>query len=257
MLLHMPLQYARKCDTIKYTDRLMLRIIRRGDTAVKKRFVHFVTALLLTAVVMTVCMGAAQALNASVVMKVSRTAQDSVINAGEDLTWEDVSGVNWSVMGSSSPAGYIYPSLWLQEQFDKNITELPHAVQSDSYGSAFARLASGQIDVLCTYADARRDYADKWTSEYAMTNSIWEDTAVIGVTPAIYNDTISVSKSSPIMDDDFKTALSQAFINIGDTEEGKAVISIYSHQGYQPAQASDYDSERAAQKMIQELNSAA
>lgn len=113
-------------------------------------------------------------------------------------------------MGSSSPAGYIYPSLWLQEQFDKNITELPHAVQSDSYGSAFARLASGQIDVLCTYADARRDYADKWTSEYAMTNSIWEDTAVIGVTPAIYNDTISVSKSSPIMDDDFKAALSQA-----------------------------------------------
>ena len=111
--------------------------------------------------------------------------------------------------------------------------------------------------MLCTYADARRDYADKWTSEYAMTNSIWEDTAVIGVTPAIYNDTISVSKSSPIMDDDCKAALSQAFINIGDTEEGKAVISIYSHQGYQPAQASDYDSERAAQKMIQELNSAA
>ena len=75
--------------------------------------------------------------------------------------------------------------------------------------------------MLCTYADARRDYADKWTSEYAMTNSIWEDTAVIGVTPAIYNDTISVSKSSPIMDDDFKAALSQAFINIGDTEEAR------------------------------------
>ena len=82
----MPLQCARKCDTIKYTDRLMLRIVRRGDTAVKKRFAHFVTALLLAAVLMTVCMGAAQALNASVVMKVSRTAQDSVINAGEDLT---------------------------------------------------------------------------------------------------------------------------------------------------------------------------
>ena len=150
------------------------------------------------------------------------------VNAGEDLTWEDVSGVNWSVMGSSSPAGYIYPSLWLQEQFDKNITELPHAVQSDSYGSAFARLASGQIDVLCTYADARRDYADKWTSEYAMTNSIWEDTAVIGVTPAIYNDTISVSKSSPIMDDDFKAALSQAFINIGDTDVTGQILDLKS-----------------------------
>ncbi|HJD22391.1 MAG TPA: PhnD/SsuA/transferrin family substrate-binding protein [Candidatus Gemmiger faecigallinarum] len=178
------------------------------------------------------------------------------INAGEALTWDDVNSANWSVANSSSPAGYIYPSLWLQENFETNITDLAHAVQSDSYGSAFARLASGQVDVLCTYADARRDYEDEWTSEYGMTNSIWEDTAVIGVTPAIYNDTISVSKTSPIMDDDFKAALSQAFINIGNTEEGKEVIAIYSHNGYQPAQSSDYDSERAAQEMIQSLNSA-
>ena len=178
------------------------------------------------------------------------------VNAGEELTWEDVSSANWSVANSSSPAGYIYPSLWLQENYEMNITDLPHAVQSDSYGSAFARLASGQVDVLCTYADARRDYEDEWTGEYAMTNSIWDDTAVIGVTPAIYNDTISVSKTSPIMDEAFKAALSEAFINIGNTEAGKEVISIYSHQGYQPAQASDYDSERAAQKMIQTLNTA-
>lgn len=178
------------------------------------------------------------------------------VNAGEALTWEDVSSANWSVANSSSPAGYIYPSLWLQENFDENITDLPHAVQSDSYGSAFARLASGQVDILCTYADARRDYEDEWTTEYGMTNSIWDDTAVVGVTPAIYNDTISVSKTSPIMDDDFKQALGQAFINIGNTEEGKEVIAIYSHNGYQWAKSEDYDSERAAQEMIQSLNSA-
>lgn len=178
------------------------------------------------------------------------------VNAGEALTWEDVSSANWSVANSSSPAGYIYPSLWLQENFDKNITDLPHAVQSDSYGSAFARLASGQVDIVCTYADARRDYEDEWTTEYGMTNSIWDDTAVVGVTPAIYNDTISVSKTSPIMDDDFKQALGQAFINIGNTEEGKEVIAIYSHNGYQWAKSEDYDSERAAQEMIQSLNSA-
>ena len=178
------------------------------------------------------------------------------VNAGEALTWEDVSSANWSVANSSSPAGYIYPSLWLQENFDKNITDLPHAVQSDSYGSAFARLASGQVDILCTYADARRDYEDEWTTEYGMTNSIWDDTAVVGVTPAIYNDTISVSKTSPIMDDDFKQALGQAFINIGNTEEGKEAIAIYSHNGYQWAKSEDYDSERAAQEMIQSLNSA-
>ena len=40
--------------------------------------------------------------------------QDKV-NAGEELTWEDLDGANWSVMGTSSPAGYIYPALWLQD----------------------------------------------------------------------------------------------------------------------------------------------
>lgn len=48
-------------------------------------------------------------------------------------------------------------------------------------------------------------------------------------------------------------ALQEAFINIGNTPEGKEVIAIYSHNGYQKAQSSDYDNERAAQQLIQEL----
>ena len=173
------------------------------------------------------------------------------VNAGEELTWEDLDSANWSVMGTSSPAGYIYPALWLQDHYGKGISDLKSAVQSDSYASAFARLASGQVDVLVTYADARRDYAERWNTEFSREGSIWEETGVIGVTAPIYNDTISVSKNSEIMD-----ALQQAFINIGNTDAGKEVIAIYSHNGYQVAQASDYDNERAAQKLIQELSAA-
>ena len=178
------------------------------------------------------------------------------VNAGEELTWDDLNSANWSVMGTSSPAGYIYPALWLQDRYGKGISDLSSAVQSDSYASAFARLASGQVDVLVTYADARRDYAERWNSEFGREGSIWEETNVIGVTAPIYNDTISVSKNSEIMDAELIAALQDAFINIGDTEEGKAVIAIYSHNGYQKAQASDYDNERAAQKLIQELTAA-
>ncbi len=178
------------------------------------------------------------------------------VNAGEELTWDDLNSANWSVMGTSSPAGYIYPALWLQDRYGKGISDLSSAVQSDSYASAFARLASGQVDVLVTYADARRDYAERWNSEFGREGSIWEETNVIGVTAPIYNDTISVSKNSEIMDADLIAALQDAFINIGNTEEGKAVIAIYSHNGYQKAQASDYDNERAAQKLIQELSAA-
>lgn len=179
------------------------------------------------------------------------------INAGDKLTWDDLSGANWSVMGSSSPAGYIYPALYLKDNYDgKTVADLPHAVQSDSYGSAFARLASGQVDALLTYADARLDFADKWQSEYSRSASIWDETNVVFVTKPIYNDTVSVSKNSPIMTDDFKKALSDAFIAIGNTDEGKKVIAIYSHKGYKPAQSSDYDSERGAQKLVQEMGSA-
>lgn len=109
------------------------------------------------------------------------------VNAGEELTWDDLNSANWSVMGTSSPAGYIYPALWLQDRYGKGISDLSSAVQSDSYASAFARLASGQVDILVTYADARRDYAERWNSEFGREGSIWEETNVIGVTAPIYN----------------------------------------------------------------------
>lgn len=177
------------------------------------------------------------------------------VNNGQELSWDDINGANWSVMSSSSPAGYIYPCLWLNDNYGKTVLDLTHAVQSDSYGSAFARLASGQVDALCVYADGRRDYESKWTSDYSRTASIWDETNVIGVTKPIYNDTISASKASKTMTDDFKKAFSQAMINIGNTDEGKKVIAIYSHNGYVEAQDSDYDSEREAQEMVKKLKS--
>lgn len=177
------------------------------------------------------------------------------VNNGEKLTFEDLNDATWNVMSSSSPAGYIYPTLWLHENFDKTIPDLTKVVQADSYGSAFARLAAGQTDVLVTYADARRDYEESWQGEFARSASIWEETDLIGVMPAIYNDTISVSKNSKVMTAELKEAVQQAFINIGNTDKGKEVIAIYSHEGYQAAKDSDYDNERKAQELVQNLGS--
>lgn len=175
------------------------------------------------------------------------------VNNGEKLTWEDLDNAKWSVMGSSSPAGYIYPYLWLQNGYGKGITDLKTTVQSDSYASAAARLASGQVDIVVGYSDLRLDYEDQWTKEFGRDASIWDETNVIGVSDKIYNDTISVSKNSKVMTDDFKKALSNAFINIGNSEEGKEIIAIYNHNGYQEAHSEDYDSERDAQKLLKEL----
>lgn len=177
-----------------------------------------------------------------------------IVNGGGELTFEDLDSANWSVMSTTSPAGYIYPTIWLQDNFGHTITDLSSVVTSDSYASAMARLAAGQIDLTLIYADARRDFEGTWTTDYAREISIWEETNVVGVMPSIYNDTVSVSKTSKIMDADFVAALQQAFINIGNTEAGKEVIAIYTHDGYMVATDADYDNERKAQEIVRNMN---
>ncbi len=178
--------------------------------------------------------------------------QEKIAN-GESLTWEDLDSAVWSVQSTSSSSGYIYPTLWLQENYDKSITDLAQSIQANGYGDTFAKLAAEQADIVVVYADARRDNEENWTGDFGRSASIWEETDVIGVTQPIYNDTVSVSKQSDIMTDDLKQAIQDAFINIAATDAGKEVISIYSHEGYQKAESSDYDGERAAQEFLRNL----
>lgn len=173
------------------------------------------------------------------------------VNAGEKLTWNDLKDANWGLSSTTSAAGYVYPSLWLNENVKHTVTDLTHSVTIDSYGSGLARLASGQIDVLPMYADARRDYANAWTTTYGQKESIWAETNVIGVTPAIYNDGILVSKQSKVMTSDFQKALKAAVKEMAKTEDGKKILAVYSHEGYKDAKESDYKSEFAAEKLLQ------
>ncbi|MFB1051865.1 phosphate/phosphite/phosphonate ABC transporter substrate-binding protein [Paraliobacillus sp. JSM ZJ581] len=175
------------------------------------------------------------------------------VNNGEALTWDDVNSARWSVQSTSSSSGYIYPTLWLQENYEKSITDLDQSIQSNGYGDTFAKLAAEQADVVVVYADARRDNEENWIGDFGREASIWEETNVIGVTQPIYNDTVSVSKNADVMSDDLKQALQDAFINIAKTEEGKEVISIYSHEGYQKAESANYDGERDAQEFLRNL----
>ena len=78
------------------------------------------------------------------------------------------------------------------------------------------------------------------------TDTIWNELNVIGVTDGIYNDTVAISKESPFYTDELKAALQDCFINIINTDEGKAIFDVYSHTGYAKAVDSDYDGARAA-----------
>ena len=185
------------------------------------------------------------------------------VNAGEKLTWEEISAATWAVGNTSSSAGYVYPTMWLMDNYEgKKITDLPNVVQL-GYADAFAQAAAEQVDVIVCYADGRRDYEKAWnipsdsadeTGKAGMgrTESIWNELNVIGVTPGIYNDTVAITTANPdVYNPEFINALQTALINIINTEEGAAIFNVYSHTGYAIATDADYDGARMALTAVQ------
>ena len=186
------------------------------------------------------------------------------VNNGQELTWEDVADCKWAVQKTSSSAGYIYPTMWLMDHFDKKLTDLGDNLVplEGGYGQAFAQAANEQVDIIVCYADGRNDYEASWnlpvdqkdeTGKQGMgrTESIWNELNVIGVTPGIYNDTVAITKAKPeVYNEAFIEALQNAFINIIGTEEGKAIFDVYSHAGYAKAVDADYDGARKALDIV-------
>ena len=158
---------------------------------------------------------------------------------------------------------YIYPTMWLMENYDgKKISDLSNVIPIDSgYGTAFSYAAAESIDILACYADGRNDYEASWmlptdqqdeTGKQGMgrTDSIWNEMNVIGVTEGIYNDTVAISKESPFYTPELVEKLQDCFINIINTDEGKAIFDVYSHAGYAKATDADYDGARLALTVV-------
>ena len=186
------------------------------------------------------------------------------VNKGEKPTWEELAACKWAVQKTSSSAGYIYPTMWLMENYDgKKLTDLgDNLIALDGgYGQAFSQAANEQVDIIVCYADGRNDYEASWnlpvdhqddTGKQGMGRevSIWEELNVIGVTPGIYNDTVSITKAKPeIYNPEFISVLQNAFINIINTEKGKEIFNVYSHTGYALATDADYEGARTALKV--------
>ena len=185
------------------------------------------------------------------------------VNAGEKLTWDELNAATWAVGNTSSSAGYIYPTMWLMENYEgKKVSDLANVVQL-GYADAFAQAAAEQVDVIVCYADGRRDYEAAWntatdsadaTGKAGMgrTDSIWNELNVIGVTEGIYNDTVAITTANAdVYNPEFISALQTALINIINTEEGQAIFSVYSHTGYAVATDADYNGARTALTAVQ------
>ncbi len=165
------------------------------------------------------------------------------VNNGEKPTWEELNEATWCTSGPTSSSGYLYPSLWLKENYDKTITDLENTTRTKGYSDAMNSLQTQVCDISVGFADMRIDEAKNWEG------NIWADTNVIGVSGPIMNDTISVSTTSKNMSDELQKALITTFSEMPNSETGKEVMKIYNHTGYVEVKPEDFDTERKVQEL--------
>jgi phosphonate transport system substrate-binding protein len=139
----------------------------------------------------------------------------------------------------------------LKKEYGKTLADLSHVVQAESYTTSMARLTSGQADIAVAFSHIRIRNEKNWQTKLGGTDTIWKQTGIIGVTDKIYNDTVCVSKTSKVMQNQkFRKALGESLIEIGQTKEGIEALKILGHKGYDWADAKNYDDERRVQREL-------
>lgn len=156
------------------------------------------------------------------------------VNNDEALTWADLEDAAFCTGGSTSSASYIYPNLWLKEEFNKSIADMTNAVDAGGYGFSVARLEAETCDIAALYGDARMHNSFTEGDIFALTD-------VIYVSDWIANDGIQVGAHINVK---LAEALQIAFMNLISMEKNEDIFDIYSHSAYAPISFFGYESSR-------------
>lgn len=164
----------------------------------------------------------------------------AIINDDDDttnITWDDIKDAAFCTGGATSSASYIYPNLWLDENFGKSIEDMDNAVNAGGYGNSVAQIEAETCDIAALYGDARMH--NPFT-----TGDIFSLTDVIAVTEPIANDGIQVGAHVNVK---LAEALQIAFINLINDDANEDIFDIYSHSAYAPTTFLAYEGTRKVQ----------
>ncbi|WP_461197651.1 phosphate/phosphite/phosphonate ABC transporter substrate-binding protein [Enterococcus sp. N249-2] len=144
---------------------------------------------------------------------------------------EDLKGKTIATQDVTSSAGYVWPvAEMLKSGIDINSDVT--TVQVKGHDQAILSVLNGDVDAAFVFEDARNTVK----SDYP---EIMDEVEPMYFTEPIPNDTISVRSD---MSEEWDKKIQDAFIAIGQDEEGKQIISdIYSHEGYVVSQDSNFD----------------
>ncbi|MBB6634357.1 phosphate/phosphite/phosphonate ABC transporter substrate-binding protein [Cohnella thailandensis] len=135
---------------------------------------------------------------------------------------EDLKGKKIAYQNVTSSAGFVWPAATLMEAGLDPLKDVePITVKGHDQG--VLAVLNGDTDAAAIFQDARNTVAKDYPT-------VFEDTRVLAFTDFIPNDTISVRSD---MNAEWIKKLQDAFIDIGKSEDGHAIIKdIYTHEGY-------------------------
>lgn len=164
-----------------------------------------------------------------------------VVKAGSPIKkLADLKGKTIAVQDVTSSAGYIWPAVELKKK-GINIEKDVKTVQVKGHDQGVLAVLNGDADAAFVFEDARnvvkKDVPD-----------IFNKVEPMYFTKEIPNDTISVRTD---MSPKWNKKISDAFVAIGKSPEGKRIISsVYSHEGYIKSKDSNFDIVREYDKII-------
>ena len=155
-------------------------------------------------------------------------------------SWKDLKGKSISVQNPTSSAGYVFPVAELYEK-GLNVPKECKLVTVTGHDQAVLNVLNGDTDAAFVFEDARNNVkADE--------PDIMKKVVPIYFTKPITNDTMCVQ---PNMSKKFRKKLAKAFIEIGKSKKGRALLeSIYGHEGYVPAKNGDFNVVRKYDKLV-------
>lgn len=180
------------------------------------------------------------------------------------LKWEDIKTAVVASGSATSGASFKYPSAWLNNNFGAEVgkkltlADVDQVIPDGNYAGNMELLLQGNCDITFGYADVRKDKAStdalnalKANGFYTEYETIFDLVKVIGVSDMIMNDTISYGSDEKLTDD-FLKAIQESFLELIQTDEGKACVAPYSHTGYVLGTDDQYDGFRAVTALFTE-----
>jgi phosphonate transport system substrate-binding protein len=161
--------------------------------------------------------------------------KDSKINSVKDLKGKKI-----AFQDVTSSAGYVWPAAMLMDNDIDPIKDV-QGITLKGHDQAVLAVLNSDVDAAVVFQDARNIVKGDYPT-------VFEDTKVIQYTENIPNDTITVRTD---MSPEWKTKVQEAFIKIGESEEGHAIVrDIYSHEGYTKSDDSKFEIVREYGKKV-------